>query len=66
MFDKFVSEDPFKLKYCHDRYKIQEMCSKSVDDFLPALKLVPDWFVISKMIKKLLTVLFADEKILYF
>ena len=42
------------------------MCSKAVDDFLPALKFVPDWFVISKMIKKLLTVLFADEKILYF
>ena len=26
------------LKYCLDRYKTQEMCDKSVDDSLPALK----------------------------
>ena len=25
------------------------MCDKAVDDFLPALKLVPVWFVTSKM-----------------
>ena len=50
--------DPFKLKYCHDRYKTQEMCNKAVDDFLPALKFVRDWFVTSKMIKRLLTALF--------
>ena len=24
MRDKIVSEDPFKLKYCHDRYKTQK------------------------------------------
>ena len=42
MFDKIVSEDPFKSKYCHDRYKIQEMCNKAVDGLLPALKFVPD------------------------
>ena len=28
------------------------MCDKAVDIFLPTLKFVPDWFVISKMIKK--------------
>ena len=42
MCDKIVSDDPFKLKYCHDKYKTQEMCNKAVDDFLPALKFVPD------------------------
>ena len=31
------------------------MCNKAVNDFLPALKFVPDWFVKSKMVKKLLT-----------
>ena len=42
------------LEYCHDRYKTQEMCNKAVDNFLPALKFVPDWFVTSKIIKKTL------------
>ena len=66
MCDKIVSEDPFKLKYCHNRYKSQEMCDKVVDDSLPVLKFVPDWFVTSKVIKKLLTVLYADDNILCF
>ena len=42
------------------------MCDKAVDDFLPTLNFVPDWFVTSKMIKKLFTALHADENILYF
>ena len=50
-----VSENPFKLKYYHDRYKTQEMCNKAVDDFLSALKFVLDCLVPSKIIKKLLT-----------
>ena len=54
------------IKYCLDRYKAQEMCDKAVDDFLPALKFVPNWFVISKMVKKLDHVLFANDDILFF
>ena len=42
------------------------MCDKAVDDFLPALKFVPDSFVTSKMIKKLFSALYADDNILYF
>ena len=34
--------------------------------FLPALRFVPDWFVTSIMINKLLTALYADNNILYF
>ena len=30
------------------------MSDKAVDDSLAALKLIPDWFVASKMIKKLI------------
>ena len=33
-----------RLRYCHDRYKTHEMCSKAVDDFLPVLNFVSDWF----------------------
>ena len=63
---KIVSDDTFKLKYCHGRHKTQDICNKAVDYFLPALKFVPNWFVTSKMIKNLLTALYADENILYF
>ena len=41
------------------------MCDEGVDDSLAGLKLILDWFVTSKMIKKLYTVLCADENILY-
>ena len=34
---------------------------KKAVDFLPALKFVPDWFIISKMIKKIFTTFYADD-----
>ena len=37
------------------------MCDISLDDFLPALKFVLDWFVTSKMITKFHTTLYADD-----
>ena len=66
MCDKAVSEDPFHLKYGFDRYNTQGMCDTAVDDFLPALKFVPDWFVTGKIIKKLHDALFSDDDILFF
>ena len=42
------------------------MCDEAVNDSLTALKLIPDWLVTIKMIKKLFTALYADETILYF
>ena len=42
------------------------MCDEAVDDSLAALKIILDWFVTSKMIKKLFTALYADDNILYF
>ena len=35
------------------------MCDEAVDDCLAALKFIPDWFVTSKMIKKLFSDLYA-------
>ena len=32
MCDRVVSEDPFILKYCLDRYETQKMCDEAVDD----------------------------------
>ena len=62
MYDKIISEDPFNLKYCHNRYMTQQMYNKSIDDFLSELKFV----LTNKMIKKLHTALYADDDILYF
>ena len=42
-----VSQDLFLMVYCLDKSKTQIMCY----DSLAAFKLVPDWFVTSKMIK---------------
>ena len=50
MYDRVVSEDPFLRIYCPDKCKTQRMCDKAVDDYLAALKLIPDLFVTSKMI----------------
>ena len=61
-----IFEDPFSIRYVLDQYKTQHMCDKAVDDSPAALKLVPDWFVTSKMIKKRFTTLYTDENILYF
>ena len=61
-----VVSDPFLIVYCNDKYKTQKICDKAVDDSLAALKLIPDWFVTSKMIKELYTALYADENVLYF
>ena len=40
------------------------MCDETVDDSLAALKFIPDYFVTRK-IKKLHTVLYTDDSILY-
>ena len=66
MSGKVVSEDPFLIVYCPDKYKTQRMCDEAVDDSLATFRLIPDWFVTSKIIKELYTALYADENILYF
>ena len=44
----------------------QKMSDKAVDDCLSALKFVPDWFAINKMIKNLHDALFTNDDILFF
>ena len=53
MCGKAVLNAPFLLKYYLSWYQTQEVCDKAVDDFLPALKFVPGWFVTSKRIRRL-------------
>ena len=42
------------------------MCDEGVDDSPTTLQLIPNWFITIKLIKNLLTALFADENILCF
>ena len=56
----------FLFDFVPDRYKSQEMCDKAVDDFLPALKFVPKWFITSKLVKKLYYASSDDDDILPF
>ena len=44
----------------------QNICDEAVEDFLAALKFISGWFFTSKMIKKLYTVLYADDGLLFF
>ena len=42
------------------------MCDEAADDSVAALKLIPDWLVTRKMIKRLYTALYADDGLLFF
>ena len=53
--DKIIPNAPFVLKSCLGGHRTQERCDEVVDDFLPALKFVSDWFLTDKMIKKFIT-----------
>ena len=54
MHNTVFSEDTSLKVYCPGKYKTQRMCDKAVEDFLAALKHVPDWFVRSEVIKSFL------------
>ena len=66
MCDKIISKNPFMLKYFPDKHLTQKMCNEAVDGSVPTLNFVPEWFVTSKMIKKLFIALYVDENVLYF
>ena len=55
---------PF-IVYSPCKYITQEMWDEAVNDSLAALKLIPDWFITSKMIKKLFTAQNTDNNKLY-
>ena len=54
-----VSLRPLLIVFCPDKYKTQIMCDEAIDDSAAALKLILDWFVTSKKIKKKYTALYA-------
>ena len=53
------------MVYFPDKYINQRICDEAVDDSLAALKLIPDWLVTSKLIKKLYTALYTYKNILF-
>ena len=56
---------PLLIVHFPDKYMTQCMGDEAVDDPLVTLKLIPDWFVTSKMMKKLYTVLYAVDALLF-
>ena len=55
LWDKVVSEDPFMLKYWHDKYKTQKC----------VIKLLILIFVTSNMTEKLDSAIFSDDYIVF-
>ena len=51
--------------YCPDNCRTQILCNEATDDSLAAFKLMTDWFVTRKMIKKLYSALYADDGLLF-
>ena len=66
MCDRVAPEDHFLIVYCPDKYITQRIYDEAVGNSLTVLKLIPDWFVTSKLIKYLYTALYTDKNILYF
>ena len=63
---RVVSEDLYLIVYCSDQYNFQIMCNITADYSAAALKLIPNWFVTSKMMKNLFNALYTDESFLRF
>ena len=66
MCNSFIFEDPFATRYVPDQCKTRQMYDEAVDDSLAALKFFRDWLVASKIIKRLVTTLYADDNVIYF
>ena len=59
-------DDPFSIAHCPDKHITRKTGDEAVDYSLTVLKVIPDCFVTSKMIKKFFTALYADKNIYYF
>ena len=66
MSDEVVSNNPFMLKNCLDRYETKKLCDKTVHDCLPTFKFVHCWFAASKMFEQLCDALFTNDGIAFF
>ena len=66
MCDKVILENGRTLNSVLDSRKNQKMCDKAVDSYLLTLKFVPHWFVTSKMIEKLDSVVFSNDDIIWY
>ena len=66
MYDRIVFEDFFLIVYWSDQYNFQIMCNIAAGYSVVVLKLIPNWFGTSKMIKKVFTALYMDKSVLYF
>ena len=65
-----ICESCFSISFFNsifpDKYITQRICDEAVDDSLAELKVIPDWFVPSKMNQKLYTTLYPGDGLLFF
>ena len=66
MCDRVITDDPFMLVYCLNKYETQRTCDKAVDDCLAEWKFIPDEFVTCKLLKKFDNSLCAYSDIFYY
>ena len=67
MCDSVVSEDPFIWMYCPINLKFKKYVMKLLMIVcLPALELIPEWFVASKMFEKFHDALLASDDTFFF
>ena len=64
--NRVIFEDSFSITYIPNQYKTQQKFDGTVDGCLAALKVVPDWFVLSKMLEKLDNALHANYDMLFY
>ena len=50
MYIKSVDTCSFVFGSVSEKFKIREIWDKAIDNFLPILKFLPDWYVTSKML----------------
>ena len=66
MCNEFFLKILFLTVYCRDEYITQKMCDEAIDDSMITMKLIPEWFVSSKITQNLFTAFYTDKSILYF
>ena len=63
--DMLVSLYPFLIVHYSNKYITQRMCDEAANDSLASLKLTPDWFVTTKMTRKVFAALYTDDGLLF-
>ena len=54
MCERVIYENLFMPICCPNRHRFQKLCNEVADDCPGAFEFIPDWFVTSKMLEKIM------------